>query len=324
MRSPRRILLLGALLPLGLFSSVQEVEAAAAPIVVSLDGTTVVVTGTTGDDVMDIDLRSAKGTVTQHDSPVPISAGPGCATVSNDQVECLATITTLRVTTGRGDDVIGVIEVRPGGVTLTNPIYVDAGPDDDEVTTLGYELYGDVLGGAGADHIELVSNQNPRADGGSGNDELLAFGQAVLEGGSGNDHLGGSLAADVLFGDSGNDVIEGNGGNDLLLGDHGKDQLDGGAGADVAYGGYGNDTIRGGAEPGSFSGAGDELVGNSGKDVIESGARPGTLLRGGEGNDSVNANNGVADRMIDCGEGSQDGVLTDPGEIAYGCEKTLS
>ena len=82
---------------------------------------------------------------------------------------------------------------------------------------------------------------------------------------------------------------------------YGTDNLDGGNGQDAIYGGYGNDTIFGGVGTDLRAG-GDELNGNAGADIITGGNRPGSRLFGGEGIDSLNAQNGVAEAIINCGE----------------------
>lgn len=73
--------------------------------------------------------------------------------------------------------------------------------------------------------------------------------------------------------------------------------LDGGLGADRVVGGTGNDFLRGGAGPDTLLGLGndDRLYGGSGAD----------RMFGDQGFDVLNAADGAADRVIDCGEGDE-------------------
>ncbi len=106
----------------------------------------------------------------------------------------------------------------------------------------------------GNDRIKLKSGNdyNGRfvANGGEGNDQLVAKGSTVrteLRGGAGNDKLIGSEATDLLFGGAGRDKLRGFGGNDYLAGGRGADALFGGSGDDLMTGGKGRDRIDGGA-----------------------------------------------------------------------------
>ncbi len=82
-------------------------------------------------------------------------------------------------------------------------------------------------------------------------------------------------------------VLMGGGGNDTLRAGSGNDNVSGSGGSDVLEGYLGNDTLRGGA--------GDDLIiGGPGLDE----------LYGDDGNDTVQAADGLADKMVDGGAGT--------------------
>jgi hypothetical protein len=92
-----------------------------------------------------------------------------------------------------------------------------------------------------------------------------------------DDQLRAGSAGGVLFGLAGNDVLEsadgqdilvGGAGNDILFAGYGSDILDGGDGDDILDGGYSDaDTVRGGAGNDSID-AGGDLEGGVGNDTI--------------------------------------------------------
>ena len=78
-------------------------------------------------------------------------------------------------------------------------------------------------------------------------------GSKIENGSSAHELIEGNATADVLSGGGGNDTIRGGEGNDLLRGQNGRDVLEGGAGndrlidgqgADMLFGGDGNDDLR--------------------------------------------------------------------------------
>jgi Ca2+-binding RTX toxin-like protein len=79
-------------------------------------------------------------------------------------------------------------------------------------------------------------------------------------GGAGNDELTGNWQANQLLGGDGNDVLMGRGGNDVLSGQRGNDFLEGDAGNDTLLGGWDSDTLEG-------NGGDDVLVGGNGDDT---------------------------------------------------------
>ena len=90
---------------------------------------------------------------------------------------------------------------------------------------------------------ELLGVGDVRADGGEGDDRLLAS-EAV--GGDGDDVLLGDAGRNVFRGGTGDDRIDGRAGRDLLFGEDDDDRLDGGAGGDELFGEGGEDSLSGG------------------------------------------------------------------------------
>jgi Ca2+-binding RTX toxin-like protein len=95
-------------------------------------------------------------------------------------------------------------------------------------------------------------------------------------------------------------VLYGGAGNDTLRAGSGNDNVSGSGGSDVLEGYLGNDTLRGGA--------GDDLIiGGPGLDE----------LYGDDGNDTVQAADGLADKTIDGGNGT-DTIRKDRVDMATG------
>jgi Ca2+-binding RTX toxin-like protein len=109
----------------------------------------------------------------------------------------------------------------------------------------------------------------------SGSLPALGFpGQKAFLGGSGDDMLTGFGDAVRMFGRGGNDHLIGATGNDTIDGGKGDDIITAGAGQDLAYGGYGNDTFiahgaADGLDGGLYHGGGHvDGMGNSVADEI--------------------------------------------------------
>lgn len=104
--------------------------------------------------------------------------------------------------------------------------------------------------------------------------------KVLVNGGDGDDLI--SLARLSLNGTAnggpGHDTLVGSPGNDVLNGEEGNDSLDGGDGDDVLLGGMGNDALVGGFGIDQFNGE--------------------------AGDDSLNALDGIADALLDGGDGS--------------------
>jgi len=155
------------------------------------------------------------------------------------------------------------------------------------------------------------------ADGGGGDDTLVAGGSAVggqidLFGGDGNDTLIGGAASGgnvTLFGEADVDTLiahpskpttmYGGSEGDFLFGSTGIDEIQGGGGDDHIEGGGGSDWIDGGdgdddiivhpSSPSStvFAGAGaDRVLGGDGDDDIDAGAGD-DIVHGGAGEDEI-------------------------------------
>jgi ELWxxDGT repeat protein len=123
-----------------------------------------------------------------------------------------------------------------------------------------------------SDHL-IISLDDRRHDGGSGERDNVSSDIENVTAGGGND---------LIIGSSDNNVLLGNAGNDTLLGMLGDDQLNGGDGNDSLSGDVGNDTLTGGQ-------GNDTLDAGYGNDLLvsndDNGARD--YLYGGKGMDSA-------------------------------------
>ncbi len=128
------------------------------------------------------------------------------------------------------------------------------GGGDDTYLGGGGQVFGTVLGGAGADMLF----------GGALADTLRGEdGDDTLRGRAGDDDLDGGAGSDILYCGDGDDIALGGGRHDRLYGGRGDDVLDGGAGEDHLNGGRGDDRLTGGFLEDTF------VFGrNSGHDVI--------------------------------------------------------
>jgi Ca2+-binding RTX toxin-like protein len=111
----------------------------------------------------------------------------------------------------------------------------------------------------------------------------------TANGGVGDDHI--TAFGDVMT------QVGGDNGNDVLISYARTADLRGGEGLDVLYGGPGNDTITGGG----------------GRD----------RMYGGDGIDFLDARDGRADEVVDCGPGD-DHASVDVGEPTVGCEDVFA
>ncbi len=174
------------------------------------------------------------------------------------------------------------------------------------------------------------------------------FGDDRLVGGLGNDSLFGDGGDDVLVGDEGDDAMSGGSGDDILRGGADVDQLDGGFDADVLVGGSGIDTVTygtrtiwvnvtiggGGDDDGSrqdgtvderdrVRGSVENVVGGAGGDLLIGNEADNDLtgglgadeMHGGDGTDRLRAQDGIKDRIIDCGDGTDYNAIKDGGGI---------
>jgi Ca2+-binding RTX toxin-like protein len=97
---------------------------------------------------------------------------------------------------------------------------------------------------------------------------------------------------------------------DKITGTAGPDDIFAGGGDDNVVAGAGNDRITGDSDIGSHDGK-DTILAGPGDDEFGAFGRSDTL-RGGTGNDTIHAVDGVADD-IDCGKGGSDRVDFDSG-----------
>lgn len=171
--------------------------------------------------------------------------------------------------------------------------------------------------------------------GGLGNDSLTgAAGKDTLRGGPGDDRLSGGNTSDQLFGESGNDVIYGGfgddyaegganknrffgeEGNDTLVGGKNSDGMYAGGGADLLFGGLGNDILSG-------DGGNDKLLAGAGDDLLY-GGKGSDWMWGEEGNDYIDSADGAVDRLIDGGEGDDEILADETGEVPQNAELVKS
>jgi Ca2+-binding RTX toxin-like protein len=261
-----------------------------------LDGSSLVVQGSTGPDQMLISSGPAGWTVNDSN---PVFAGEGCLNAGGDMtiVNCGgAGLSLIVVTGGPGDDAIVIDPSVPASTRIR--ANGNAGSDT-------------LQGGAGDDVLEAGENYNGPDN---GNDNLL--------GGAGND---------VLYADPGADNLDGQLGDDLLVSSVLVCQghtLDGGPGNDtVSYGRSdapmhvelgGSAGPPGCATPDQLLGNNESLEGSDGPDVLVGDGGPNSFLghlgadtflgKGGE--DFVDAFDGNHDKKIDCG-GGEDEVVKD-------------
>ena len=191
------------------------------------------ITGTPGDDVVDIVVDQSAGTITVDG----VSYG-GALHVSVD--------------VGGGNDTVTVNSTGAGAISAA--IHGGAGTDrltlntdgavwgdgDNDVISLRNSFRGQAYGGAGDDQITVAGNCiDCQVEGNEGNDLLWALDNnygVVLFGGSGNDRLYGSPFNDVFYDGPGSDFVFGLAGNDEFHSRDGEpDWIMGGDGSDTLF-----------------------------------------------------------------------------------------
>jgi Ca2+-binding RTX toxin-like protein len=276
-----------------------------------LRGSTLSVSGTNGDDVINVQLKPADAATLQ-------------VIVNGTTSEfALSQITEIDIAGYKGNDRISVdsaVTVRAdldggdGNDTLSGgggqgSLVGQAGNDLLMNNDGEYQIVSDssdvvIQGGPGGSTSSLV-NHILRVNGTAGNDQIIVrpgttssanFDVVIngitqnylrgdisliqVDGGSGDDHItidASIQLATKLYGGAGNDIIIGGGGSDRIMGGDGNDWVSGGAGNDVIYGEAGNDRIFGGDGR-------DYIVGGSGTN----------LIRGEAGVDHI-----IADSLLD-------------------------
>jgi Ca2+-binding RTX toxin-like protein len=260
----------------------------------SVQGDTLVFTGTDADDGAVIGVLSTTGefmTAPRGSTAIgPTTAGPGCRTEeqpgSGGQMRIVcpsAGVTKVSMSMGAGDDQVTATFLQ-GSVQRT----VDMGAGDDR--------YDDSTGGvtlalgAGDDTARVGGSQPVTVSAGDGADDVFCGnnaagnfrGKRAIDGGDGNDELCGGR---------GNDVIDGGAGDDKIDGGKGSDTLDGEAGDDLLEGGEDSDRITGGRGE-------DEIDSGSGKDDIRARDRDRDDVGCGSGRDKVSADR--TDDLVRC------------------------
>lgn len=174
--------------------------------------------------------------------------------------------------------------------TGTESAYVLALPGTNDTITTGD--FGDTINSYGGNDIIDAGSGSNTIDAGAGNDTITAINDSfdinTITGGDGDDTVYSGAGADILNGNADNDEIHGGSGNDSIDGGDGNDTLYGDGGVDTIFGGDGADTIQGGADNDTIYGdaGADILYGNDGVDTINGGTENDTIY-GGDGNDTL-------------------------------------
>ena len=265
-----------------------------------LDGTSLIVQGSPGNDNLQISFSGALIV----SSGQPIFAGDGCQATNANTLVCGAGVPPLIVVTGgNGNDSAAIDPSVPGGTKVR----INGNAGDDRL-----------VGGNGEDVLEAGENYNSPD-----------FGHDVLEGNGGSD---------VLYGDPGGDNLLGGNGNDLLVNSVVTCQghvYDGGSGEDTVSYARSNDNLRvalggSGGPPGCGSadqvlGNNESLEGSDGPDVLvgDGGSNSfmghigSDVMIGKGGSDFFEALDGQHDKIL-CGGGGDD-FVKDPQDAAIGC-----
>ena len=256
------------------------------------DSDTLIVTGTAGNDVLDV-----------------IFNGTNITSLEGGLVTGIESIVANLL----GQAVGGADTLSYVGTTVAVSVDLTANSASGFSNVSGIEV---VTGGSGGDTLTGNSAAATTLNGGAGDDSLT--------GGSLNDILSGGDNNDILTGNDGIDTLNGGNNNDNLFGGIGADILNGDAGDDVIDGGLGNDTINGGAganDTVSYANETDGMVVDialgtarrngvledaisqienittgSGDDTLTSNGNNNTL-DGGDGNDLLQSGGGI-DRLI--------------------------
>ncbi len=226
---------------------------------ISLQGGTLTIEGSGGDDVIRVNRVNSSTVVARIETPFETLFES-----FNSR-----SVRAIEVTGRNGNDFFN------NGTNLRSTFYGQNGND----RAFGGTAADIFFGGTGDDFFYGRAG-NDQAFGGSGNDRLF--------GAQGDDILHGQDGNDFIFGGSGNDQIEGNQGRDRIFGLDGDDELSGGAGDDFVAGGTGDDRIYGDAGNDVLRGGddADELFGGEGNDLLLADGGN-DISRGGDGDDFV-------------------------------------
>jgi Ca2+-binding RTX toxin-like protein len=288
-------------------------------------GGTVLVTGTTGNDIITFSAPTSPDRASFTINGTTFNFDPG--SFNKVVIDALA-----------GNDKV-TLQNNIAGVTA--PFSIDLGEGNDQVQMFEPHLTVSVTGGAGDDSISTIDATAAFFDGGGGTDSIdydnidgdnidmnaimpNVENAHIVNGTLIGNGLNNNLQADWggrLEGGAGNDTIQvggggfnstllGGPGNDTLLGGDNDDTLDGGAGADLMKGGNGLDTVDYSSRSGNLTiGIGtinddgeenehdnvwtdiETVLGGSGDDTITGGVND-NLIVGNGGNDSLRGNFG--------------------------------
>lgn len=338
-------------------ATVSYTSGSAAPASqVSLNSGVLSITGGAG-QVNDLTVATVGSNIEIVDNGGPLTTAAGCTQTTLSRVTCpTASVNSLSVVLGDEDDAYAS--------TTTLPLTISAGAGDDVIrTSSGQDRIAPGPGndfiapGGGVDTVDNSDRTTAiAADLGIVSGTLQTIGTEAdtiaWYGSDGFDHyIGGSGSDTVTTGQSAGQY-SGGAGNDTFKMKTRNHDIDGGGDFDTA-----DFTMRGsspvtvsldgnigdGARVGEASNvrptiervigttASDKLVGSSGPDTLEGmmgtdeiigEGGPDTLL-GGDQNDSIKARDGVVD-TIDCGAGTADSALVDPGESTSNCEGVSS
>jgi Ca2+-binding RTX toxin-like protein len=167
--------------------------------------------------------------------------------------------------------------------------HLQGGDDADLLFGGGNE---DTLNGGGGDDTLLGGQGNDLLDAGDGRNLLAGeLGADTIIGGGNTDLIVGGDDDDIIKGGGGPDILAGNNGNDFILGGDDRDFIFGNDGNDFLDGGAGNDTISGGNGADTLLGGdgSDRLDGGTGNDLLALGSGPKGEMRGGNGDDTLDA-----------------------------------
>jgi Ca2+-binding RTX toxin-like protein len=203
--------------------------AASAAITAGTTAGTLVITGDSGPNMVNVDWDEYVSEVVVSD-PVapfePLTPGAGCVATVNaahsntPELHCSpAGLHAVTVSVGDGDDDVSVAVSR----------------SDELLTGELFPFRVLVVGGQGDDHLQ-TAGWHGRAFGEEGDDVLYGrLGPTYLSGGPGSD--------DLIDAEGGNDRLDGGSQGDVLEGFAGRDVLIGGDGRDVMRAGEGRDRI---------------------------------------------------------------------------------
>lgn len=227
----KRILLTGlAVAAVAAFAGIAS--AVTVTITQSPQGDIIHITGTNGDDSVEIENIPGLGNPMErfyeiHDPDgIPNPVPPGCFRFDANTIHC-----PVIGTAGFEIDLLGGDDELTLGPNIIDELDVEGGGGDDDIE--GGEEGDDLAGDGGRDVLDGNEGPDDR-EGGPGNDRLLPSpGNDRQSGGGGNDFLGGG---------PGNDIQRGGPGRDRILGGGGRDRQNGGPGRDTCNGGPANDS----------------------------------------------------------------------------------